>query len=201
MNIKNHDYILLSNVIITGIMQIYYFNVIGLISVIISISYLCILLFSEYKSKIILILFVISIITGVVYYFLNPLYDKSNISIISVFPTMFLLIGIFHAITMPNIKRNCFFGVKTSLALKNDEVWKKVNNVGSIINYTMLFPLFIIIFYLNDDVKLNLSILTILSFAFLSLGIALFIEKRYKDKMNRQEMFDLQNQRKKETGG
>lgn len=201
MKLKNHDYILLSNIIITGIMQISYFNVVGLISVLLSVLYICILLFSIYRTKYLLTIFVISIITGMVYYFLNPLYEKSNISTVSIFPAIFLIIGFIHAITMPIVKRNFFSGVKTSLALTNDEVWKKVNNVGSIIYYITLFPLFIMIFYFDNEVKAILSILIVVLFAFLTVGIALRIEKKYKDEMNRKEMIDLQNKRKKETGG
>lgn len=201
MKLKNRDYILLSNIIITGIMQISYFNVIGLISVILSILYLCILLFSRYKSKGLLFLFIVSITSGIIYYFLNPLFENSNISWASLFPIALLLLGIINAIKMPIIKRNSFFGVKTPLGLKNDEVWKKDNNVGSIVQYISLFPLYIIIIYFDNFSKLILVNLTILFFTFLTLGIVFYIEKKYHDEMNRQEKISLENQRKKETGG
>lgn len=119
----------------------------------------------------------------------------------SIFPAIFLLLEIFHAITMPIMKRNSFSGVRTPLALENDEVWKKVNNVGSIICYITLFPFYIMIFYLNDYSKTGLSIVTIILFSFITLGIALNIEKKYKNEMNRQEKIALQNQKRKETGG
>lgn len=201
MKLKNYDYVLLSNVLITGILQFNYFNVVGLISIILSTLYLCILLFSKYRSKILTILFFVSIITGIVYYLLNPLFENSNISMVSILPAMFLLFGIIHAITMPSIKRNFFSGVRTSLALKNDDVWKKVNYIGSIIYYITLFPLYIMVLYFDDSSKAILSILMVVIFAFLTLGIALYIEKKYKVMIRQQEMNDLQEQRRKETGG
>lgn len=201
MKLKNHDYILTSNIIITGILQIIYFNILGLISVILSIVYLCILLFTSFRSRILFILYVLSIVNGMVYYLINPIFSNSNTSMKSIFPAIFLLLEIFHAITMPIMKKNSFSGVKTPLALEYDEVWKKVNNVGSIICYITLFPFYIMIFYLNDYSKTGLSIVTIILFAFITLGIALNIEKKYKNEMNRQEKIALQNQKKNETGG
>jgi len=201
MKLKNHDYLLTSNIIMTGILQIYYFNILGLISVILSITYLCILFFISFRSRILIILYVLSTVTGVVYYLINPIFLNRDISWASIYPAILLLIQIFHAITMPIIKRNSFFGVKTPLALKNDEIWKKVNNAGSIICYITLFPLYIMIFYLDAFSKISLTIFAILMYAFISLGVALNIEKKYKKEMERQEMIDLQNQRKKESGG
>lgn len=201
MKLKNYDYLLFSNIIITGLLQINHFNIIGLISVGLSILYFCILLFTKYRSKSLLVIFVFSLITGVVYYFLNPIFENQNISLASIVPAIFLLLELIHAITMPIVKRNWFSGVRTSLALKNDEVWIKVNNVGSIVSYTTLFPLFVLIFYLKDSAKLVLSILVIVLFAFSTILIALYIEKKYIKEMNRQEMLALQLQRKKETGG
>ena len=201
MKLKNHDYILISNILITGVIQISYFNVVGIISIILSSLYLCILVFSKYRLRILLILFVVSIITGMVYYLLNPLYKSSNISMASILPALFLLFGIIHAITMPNIKRNSFFGVKTPMALRNDEVWNKVNNIGSIIYYITLFPLYIMVFYFNDSTKAVLSILIVVIFAFITVGIALNIEEKFKKTILHQEMIDLQVQRRKETGG
>lgn len=200
MKLKNHDYILFSNIVITGILQISYFNLIGLISVILSILYLLILLFLKLNLKTLNILFVFSIITGMIYYLLNPLYESNNINMTSVLPAIFLILGIIFGIKMPIIKRNNFFGVKTPLALKNDEVWKKVNNVGSILFYMMLFPLYILIFYFDNSAKEILSIITLLFFSFLTLGIALYIESKYKCEMNRQEKIDIEKQTKKENG-
>lgn len=201
MKLKNYDYILFSNIVITSILQLFYFNVIGLISVVLSALYLIITLFSNNRSKLLVLVFVLSIIFGMMYYVLNPLYQKSNISMASLLPIFFLTFEIFHAITMPIIKRNSISGVKTPLALKNDEVWKEVNNVGSIICYITLFPLYIVIIYFNDNSKLALSILIIILFAIITLAIAFRIEKKYKEKIQLQENIELQIQRKKETGG
>lgn len=73
--------------------------------------------------------------------------------------------------------------------------------MGSIIYYLMLFPLFGLVLYFDDDTKLFLSILTIVVFNVVVLLIALKIEKNYLIKKRKKEMHDLQQQRKIETGG
>lgn len=200
IKLKNHDYALFSNIIITGILQISFFNVVGLISVILSLAYLCLLLFSNYKSKILLVLFALAITSGLAYYFLKPLYDKSNLTSSSIVPGVFLLFLFINALSLPKIKRNAFYGVRTSLALNNDEVWKKVNNAGSIIAYIMLMPLYTLILYIKDE-KIMISIFCILFYASLTIAVALFIERKYQKEFERREMLELQKQKKKETGG
>lgn len=198
--LENYDYVLFSNIILTTFLQFRFFNLIGIISVVLSIVYLCFVFFLRDK-KVYLAFYILAIITGMIYYLIDTLFKNVNFSNTSIVTIVFFIVVLIHAIIMPIMKRNSFFGIRIRLSLQNDCVWKIVNNMGSIIYYLMLFPLFGLVLYFDDDTKLFLSILTIVVFNVVVLLIALKIEKNYLIKKRKKEMHDLQQQRKIETGG
>lgn len=201
MKFKNHDFLLISNIIVTGILQFIYFNVVGLISIIISLAYYGHILLTKKRKKYFLIIFIAAIITGMVYYFLNPIYKNRSITMASFIPVLLIIVQLVHATTMPNVKRNSFSGVRTPLALKHDNVWVAVNNIGAIVSYMTLFPLYTLIIYQKNSSKLTLSLLIFIGSSLITLGIALLIEKKFRKEFDKKEKRELQNQMKKESGG
>lgn len=92
--LENYDYVLFSNIILTTILQFRFFNLIGIISVVLSIVYLCFVFFLRDK-KVYLAFYILAIITGMIYYLIDPLFKNVNFQIQALLQLYFLLLSLF----------------------------------------------------------------------------------------------------------
>lgn len=179
--LKHFDYLLISNVIITGILQFNYFSIIGMISVVLSLVYLVFILAKGDDNIVTTIWFLVAAALGFTYYVLNPLFEKNNFNYESIAPLAMLALVIIFIFLLSKTDNTTILGFHSKKALKDQNRWNTINNFALIVSFFFILPLFALVFYLDKTGKLAFSFLVLGLIIFLVGGSVLFVGEKKKN--------------------
>jgi len=76
----------------------------------------------------------------------------------SLIPLIFFAICVLISILSPFLKMNHFAGIRIAEAFINDDFWKKIHSISSVVIAGFAVPQFLLVFYLSGNLNMVLSI-------------------------------------------